>query len=161
MNKLFIEDFVERIENICPNVNICRQSEVFDILKETDSFEQFPMISYEYTEDSQFSVEIDESKFLNDKSHDGTWIIGMDDDTINFIINLKATNNILHIDAFEVNKDMRGQEIGGNVISMIESVAYTHFDKIVVSPFDTSATEFWEHLGYIENENGEFVKSVD
>ena len=162
MNKLFIDDLVERLETAtCTIIKKCDQKEVSFQLKSQELYDQFPMISYEYTSDSQFQVEPQESQFLNDIFHKGTWLIGSDDDTINFIINLQSNGQSLFIDAIEVNKDMRGDGLGGTIVTVIESIAEQYYSKISISPFDTDAMNFWKHMGYSEDNIGNLVKYLN
>ena len=90
---------------------------------------------------------------MKDGCYNNTWIIGYDDDTINFLICLKTYEQILFIDVLEVNDDMRGQGLGGNIVSIIESVAETYYPTVSVSPFDTDAINFREYMEYYKEEN--------
>ena len=47
-----------------------------------------------------------------------------------------------------------------NIVSIIEDTACDYFDYISASPFDTDAKSFWEHIGYIEDVNGNMVKDL-
>lgn len=128
-----------------------------------DCQDMFPMVSNEFTTDSWFTVDINESKFLNDGDYDCTWLVGCDyDDNMSYVLCLKSygKDKTLSIEAFEVNKDMRGQGIGANVISVIESAVQNYFDFISVSPFDTDAINFWEHMEYVEGKNGKWIKML-
>lgn len=158
MNKLFIDDLLERFGDIVPEIWTGNQNGVKHRLDE--GYWNFPMICFEKTDDSAFEVSIDESVFLNDSSHNGFWIMGQDDDYIHFILNLKENNGSLEIDAFEVNANMRNEGIGGNIVSMIESMAENYYDSIIVSPFDTDAMNFWEHMEYEEGKNGYWIKEL-
>jgi hypothetical protein len=71
-------------------VTVNTQDEARKELVETKEYDRFPMISYEHTRDSNFDVEISESKFLNDLSHIGTWIMGTNEDELIFMLNLKS-----------------------------------------------------------------------
>jgi len=165
MNKLFLDDLVERLEMATyTTVNVYEQKDVLRILQGVDGVDKFPMICYETTPDNSFNVSTEESKFLNDKAYNGTWIIGYDDDTVSFLICLSSTNPYsysLHIDAFEINEDMRGEGLGGNIISVIESLGESYYETIVVSPFDTDSMNFWEHMGYKESNGGNWVKNLN
>lgn len=154
MNKLFIDDLVERLEFEIDTVTVNTQDEVRKAIVETKEYDRFPMISYEHTRDSIFEVEISESKFLNDLSHNGTWIMGTNQDDLIFILNLKSNGNVLEIDAFEVRDELRGQGLGANILSVVESVAEQYYSSIIVSPFDTTAINFWERMEYEEDKNG-------
>lgn len=154
MNKLFIDDLVERLEFEIDTVTVNTQDEVRKTLVETKEYDRFPMISYEHTRDSIFEVEISESKFLNDLSHNGTWIMGTNQDDLIFILNLKSNGSVLEIDAFEIRDELRGQGLGANILSVVESVAEQYYSSIIVSPFDTTAINFWERMEYEEDKNG-------
>ena len=147
MNKLFIDALVERMGYEFDDISVNTQDEVRKTIVEMKEYDAFPMICYEYTNDSNFEVEISESKFLNDLLHEGTWIMGINEDEIVFLLNLKDMGkSILEIDTLEVNSEMRGLGIGANIIATIESVAEDFYDKIVVSPFDTDAQNFWRKM---------------
>lgn len=160
MNKLFIDDLVERLEFEIDTVTVNTQDEVRKTLVETKEYDRFPMISYEHTRDSIFEVEISESKFLNDLSHIGTWIMGTNEDELVFILNLKSNGSVLEIDAFEVRDELRCQGLGTNILSIVESVAEQYYSSIIVSPFDTSAINFWECMEYEEDKNGYWTKQL-
>ena len=161
MNKLFVDDLVERLGYEFDDVTVNTQDEVRKTIVEMKEYDAFPMICYEHTRDSDFDVEISESKFLNDLAHVGTWIIGINEDEIVFLLNLKDRGkSVLEIDTLEVNGEMHGLGIGANVVATIESVAEDYYDKIVVSPFDTDAQNFWRKMEYEEDRNGNFVKKV-
>ena len=162
MNKLFVDDLVERLEYGFGSVKVYTQDVVKKVLRDRSEYLNFPMISFEHTDDSSFYVDISESKFLNDPSHAGTWIVGSNYDEIAFIVNLKNWNgSLLEIDALEIRDELRGQGFGSNVISVIESVAEQYFDSIVVSPFDTDAQNFWNKMDYEEGYNGYWVKKLN
>lgn len=163
MNKLFIDDLVERLETVVDVVKVCEQHDILDYIDDYDYKEgcnHFPMICFETSNDNCFNVQTSESKFLYDPMYKGTWIIGIENDTIAFIMCLRNINSLLHIDAFEVNTDMRGQGVGGNVVSVIESISENYFENIAVSPFDTDAMSFWEHMEYEEGNNGYWLKDM-
>ena len=162
MNKLFVDDLVERLESVVDTVRVCKQSEVLDYIDDydyEDGCNHFPMLCFEVSSDNDFDVDSSESKFLYDSAYNGTWIIGSEDD-INFIMCLKSNGNSLYIDAFEVNIDMRGQGIAGDVLSVLESVAENYFKNILITPFDSDAISFWEHMEFKEGNNGYWVKEL-
>lgn len=163
MNKFFIDDVIERLETVSDTIHVCEQCDVLDYIKDFDyknGCSCFPMICFEETNDSSFKVDPSESKFLNDPEHRGTWIIGSDGGIISFIMCLKSQGAALYIDTFETNKDLRGQGIAGNVIAVVESVAEQYFKYLLVSPFDTDAISFWEHMEYVEGKNGYWAKEL-
>lgn len=164
MNKLFVDDLVESL-NICVGAGGCvyKQVDIKKRLGDCNQYDKFPMISFEFTNDSNIQVDVDESKFLNDPMHQGTWIYGtdiFDEDDIVFVVNLKSQDNILYIDTLEVNTDHRKRGLGGRLVSIIENVACNYFDYVVVSPFDTDAMNFWNHIGYIEDNRGNWVRDL-
>ncbi len=161
MNKLFVDDLVERFEFTLDNVTVNNQDEVREALVDMKEYDRFPMISFEHTNDSNFDVEINESNFLNDISHVGTWIIGMNEDEITFILNLKNKGNILEIDTLEIRDELRGQGLGSNIVSIIESVAEQYFASVIVSPFDTDSMNFWNHMEYDDWKNGYLIKKLN
>jgi len=162
MNKLFVDDLVDRLENNIDVVNVWEQRGVRDwFILDGEQYLNFPMTCFEHTDDSNFEVDIQESKFLNDSAHKGTWIIGGNGEQIDFVLNLQECyGNILEIDVFEVNEKQRGYGLGGNIVSIIESIAYDYYKVIRVSPFDTSAMNFWDHMDYKEGLNGYWIKTL-
>ena len=160
MNKLFIDDLTERLGYDLDVVHVCTQEEAKRKLIEMDMCDQFPMVCYEYTSDSGFEADIDQSSFLNEPFHEGTWILGVNDDQILFVLNLTSHNSTLDIDVFEVNSEQRGTGLGGNIVAVVESEAEAYFDTIEVSPFDTAAIKFWEHMEYEEGGRGHWIKEL-
>ena len=160
MNKLFIDDIVDRMGNELTILE-CDQKSVKELIIDMGMEDKFPMICFEHTEDSDFDVSIDESKFLNDSSHNGSWLLGKNDDEIIFLINFKSYGKRLEIDALETNIDYRGEGFGANVVGVVESVAEHYYDEVSVSPFDTDAMNFWNHMDYLEMKDGLFIKSFD
>ena len=160
MNPLFLNDLVERLGN---DLNIIKtdQKSLKDLICRLDMEDKFPMICHEYTEDSNFDVSINDSMFLNGMLHIGNWIAGMNDDEIVFICNLNAYGKRLDIDTLEVNKDYRGEGLGGNIVAVIESVAEHYYNEISASPFDVEAGNFWNHLDYLEWRDGILVKPLN
>lgn len=163
MNYLFVKDFIDNLESVLyTSVEQTNQKSVKELLTNCEYGEVFPMISSEYTPDSNFNVDISESKFLNDNVHNGCWFVcGEEGDVIYCLINLKQIGEVLEIDTFEVNKELRCQGIGGNVVNCIEDIAERYFDAIYVSPFDTDAMNFWCHMGYEEDNMGNWVKKLN
>lgn len=160
MKNNFIEDIIESFEENIPEIHLCNQGYVKDILKNECS--NFPMICFEFTQDCSVSdVSIDESKFLNDSTHDGNWIVGKNDDDVCFVLNLKETNGCIEIDAFEVNANMRYSGLGSFVVSVLEYIGKDYYDKIILKPFDMDASIFWNHMGYVEEKNGYWIKKIN
>lgn len=122
---------------------------------------EFPMICYEHTDDSPEEVGFDESKFLNDKEHEGTWIVGEKFGEVAFIMNIKEDEGELEIDTFEVANSERGNKISTFVIDYVEYCAAKYFDSVYISPFDTSAMNFWKHQGYKNTYGGYMVKTFE
>ena len=160
MNILFLNDLIDRMGN---EMNILKmdQKDLKNLICRMDMEDKFPMICHEYTEDSNFEVNINDSIFLNDNLHRGTWLVGMNDDEIIFICNLNTYGTRLDIDTFEVNKDYRGDGLGGNILATIESVAEHYYDEISASPFDTDAGMFWIHMDYLEWRDGHLIKPLN
>ena len=151
-----INDFLEHVQSDLGIFGeIVSQQELKYLLKE-EYPDEFPMISYEYTDESKFEVSIDESKFLNDETHSGDWII---------IYNICAMrldvefDDYFHtytvdIDAFEINENYRNSGYARKIIEILEHVLKKQgYVMIKVIPYDNNARYFWEHLGYID-ENG-------
>ena len=163
MNSFILEELMDELAISLGVVTSTSQEDVKECIQKGNCQDMFPMVSNEFTNDSGFTVSIDESKFLNDKDYHYTWIIGSDnEDNMKFLLCIREyeREKTLSIEAFEVNKDMRGYGIGGNVVSVIESVAQNFFKFISVSPFDTEALNFWEHMEYEESKNGHWVKKL-
>lgn len=162
MNKLFIDDLVERFEFELDTVLDGSQGGVKSKLIELGECEHFPMVCYEHTNDSSFEVDMSESKFLNDSAHIGTWLMGINEDEIIFVLNLKNKgNSTLEIDALEVRDELRGQGLGANIVAVIESVAEQYYNEIIVSPFDTDAQVFWEKMDYEWRNDGSLIKKLN
>lgn len=163
MNSFILGELMDELALNFDSVTEGDQKYVKKRILEDDCQEMFPMVSNEFTSDSGFFVDIDESKFLNDSDYACTWIVGNDyDDNVKFLLCLDTYDKekTLSIEVFEVNRSMRGQGLGANVISVIESFAENHYDYISISPFDTDAINFWEHMGYEECRNGHWVKKL-
>ena len=156
MNLLFINGLLTDLDDLGHNSCVMGQDGVKSILEDEidEGLDNFPMICYEYTEDSDFEVGIDETKFLNDSAHDGDWIMGGNDEQIEFLVNLKEHGKTLEIDCLEVAKDLRNTGIGRDVVECIEENAREFYDKVIISPFDTEAINFWNHMEYVEGNSG-------
>lgn len=141
-------------------IKVMSQCELREFLDENiaEYGKEFPMICYEHTDDSNIEVGFDESKFLNDKAHEGTWIVGFNYSEAIFIMCLKDDENELCIDALEVANSERLNKIAEYVLDDVEYVASKYFDGVYISPFDTSAMNFWEHMGYKEDYGGYYTK---
>ena len=72
MNKFFVDDLLERLETLSDTVNVIDQKSLKNTIILLGCQNQFPMICYEHTNDSNFDVDMDESKFLNDRNYNGT-----------------------------------------------------------------------------------------
>ena len=158
MNSLFVDDVIDRLSDETVNIDSGNQTEMREFIR--DYSKDFPMVCYEHTDDSGFEVSFEDSTFLTDRPHEGLWIWGYDDYDLKYVVCLKERNRSLEIDAFEVNENMRGEGIGSNIISIIESIGEHYYDDIMVSPFDTNAINFWEHMDYGEGKNGYWVKTL-
>ena len=159
MNKLnkLVDDFQTELSDTWSlESEVYTQNEVKNILEECPN--EFPMICFENTNDSDFIVDISESKFLNDESHEGEWLIIEPANNIG-IICLKENDDTLHIDVFEINMLFRGIRFSRQIIEALETSSKKYYKKIVVVPFDSSAYNFWEHLEY-RNNGYEFEKDI-
>ena len=89
MDYLFVKDFIESIENSGYCIDRLKQRGVKELLADNpDIAKNFPMICCEYTEDSVFESSIHDSKFINDRSHEGDWFVIGDEDEVYCILNL-------------------------------------------------------------------------
>lgn len=163
MKRINVYDVITEIEeNFHDNgfvfeVTNMTQDEVKEDIRYQDGFK---MLANEFTNGSQFSVEIDESKFLNDKNYEKDWFkIAYGDDII--YVCLRNDEENVEISAFEVNKTCRGNGFGRIVVEGIEKYARNRsFNGIKMQAFDTKAESFWNHLGYFDNGNGYLYKEV-
>lgn len=159
MNKLdeFIEKFQTNLEEKYNFESEIYTQEEIKFTLQIQHPDEYPMICYEHTNDDNFEMSIDESKFLNDESHDGVWVfvenIG--------IICFKECFEDLEINVFEINETKRGEGFGKKLVECIEKSSEKIYNKIKVFPFDTEASNFWEHMCYI-NYKGfiEYVKEI-
>lgn len=159
MNKLnnLVDDFQTELNDTWSlESEIYTQDEIKTMLEECSN--EFPMICFENTKDSDFIVDISESKFLNDESHEGKWIVIEPANNIG-IICLKENNDALQIDVFEINMLFRGIRFSRQIIEALEISSKKYYKKIVVVPFDSSAYDFWEHFEY-KNNGYEFEKDI-
>lgn len=126
----------------------------------------FPMVCYEYTPDSPYEVEISESIFLNDSSHDYKWIVGLDSaEEPVFVMCLKdiEKSDELEIDVLEVSKEHRNKGVAGNILELVERCASKNYKRTCITPFDTSAMNFWKHNGYeaVDEYIGYYKKNIE
>lgn len=148
-------DIVELFTDIVSNdynVEIYKQNEVYEMITSRGYEDEFPMISFERSSDSQFEVTPDESKFLNDPIHRGKWIVGYDSSDLPvFILNLKHSNDNLDIDTLEVAASRRGEGIGKYVVKSIQSSIDEsgEFNGLSIQAFDSEAHSFWSKIGYM------------
>ena len=142
-----LDKFTENIENnMCLYCEIKSQFEIFQILngKETD----FPMISFEKTDDSDFTVDVIDSKFLNDEIYDFNWIVISDDTDIIGLMCIGYYTDYIKIEVFEINKNYRNLGYAKQIIENFENSIENNKCDIRLVPYDTSAMSFWEHMGY-------------
>lgn len=111
--------------------------------------EDFPMICSEYTKDSDFLVELDDSNFLNSLQYDHDWI--SIDDTC-FLSFHENHPDIFTMDVFELMVEERGYGLAATLLEVIEECASVSYEMINVYPFDSSSELFWKHMGYEEND---------
>ena len=151
-----LDDFLEHVQSDLGIFGeIISQQELKYLLKE-EYPDDFPMVSYEYTDESNFEVSIDESKFLNDETHGGDWIMFSNICVmrLEFEIDPNFHTYTVDIDAFEINENYRNSGYARKIIEVLEHVLKKHgYVMIKVIPYDNNARDFWEHLGYID-ENG-------
>lgn len=134
------------------------QKEIKDELKHY--IREFPMLCMEYTEEYDFLQGFDESKFLNDESHDGCWIavINSNDDIV-CVFNLIDCVESVILDVFEVNQTQRGKGIARDILKIIESHIFREYDYISLSAFDGKSERFWEHMDY-KRDGEDFIKTL-
>lgn len=120
----------------------------------------FGMIVNETSKDSDFDVDIDESKFLNDIFYKENWIKITFGDVIAFVcINTEGDN--LLISALEINRFYKNQGFGKIIVEAIERYSKEYgFERIVLHPFDTESESFWEHMGYTNSNCGRMYKNI-
>ena len=153
--KIDLIDLVREIENGFQNrgcaffVQVLSQREVKEELLLNGSFD---MLTNEKTDDTIFSVEINESRFLNDNSYDKTWVKVYLGDIISYVC-VDTVGDNLSILAIEVSRFYRNYGFGKTLVRSIEKFANrSGFNCIEVSPFDENSRKFWEYLGYEESE---------
>lgn len=153
--KIDLIDLVNEIESGFQNrgcaffVQVLSQKEVKEELLSNGSFD---MLTNEKTDDTMFSVEISESRFLNDESYDKTWVKVYLGDIISFVC-VDTVGDNLSILAIEVSRFYRNYGFGKILVKSIENFANkSGFNCVEVSPFDESSRKFWECLGYEESE---------
>lgn len=163
MCKLKVSDVITVIEETFIDygaffeVTNVTQEEVKNDLKYQNFFR---MLTNEYTKDTSFCVEIDESKFLNDKNYEKEWFKISNGEIIAYVC-LSCDNNDVNISAFEVCEDYRNEGYGGIIVKAIETYSKENdFDGIKVKSFDSSAESFWKHMGYSEKNDGYLYKEV-
>lgn len=157
------EDVVRDIETVflqngmCVEVRNLTQEEVKEDVMYSDNF---PMLTNEYTEESPHTVEIDESKFLNDENYREHWFRVSYGPSIVFVCIRNLGNNI-EISAIETSTNYRNMGFGGKVVSGIERHALLNdFEYVVLSPYDSNAESFWENIGYEKAETGRMFKKM-
>lgn len=164
MNQLSIKQLEECIEesfyskNMLFMVDKKTQKEVKDDMKVLG--ENFQMIAFENTDLNPMNVGINESNFLNGPSYNGCWLSIELGETVAYVCVSLEENEII-IDAIEVNSLYRGDGFGRLIVEGIENFAYDyHFSYIRVHPFDDSAADFWQHMGYNWASGYSLVKSI-
>lgn len=161
MNRYFIEDLSSAFEEVSFDIGVYRQDEISGILESEGLCDKFPMICYEYTEESDFECDMSESKFLNDSVHEGTWIVGYGEYGIMFVMCIKDRKRMLDINVLEVNMDERGNGVGTLVAKTVEDVACSYYDSLWVSPYDSNAEKFWKKMGFSDSMYGFLIKKID
>ena len=121
----------------------------------------FRMLTNESTADSVFEVDIDDSKFLNDKSYRNNWIIVSYGYPV-AVLCVRAENENLCVSAMEVSSEERRQGFGSMLVRGVEKYArHDGFRKVVVNPFDTDAEGFWTHMGYTMCDCNRMYKTIE
>lgn len=163
MCKLKVSDIITEIEETFIDygtffeVTNVTQEEVKNDLKYQDGFK---MLTNEYTKDTTFCVEINESKFLNDKNYEKEWFKIAYGEIVAYVC-LRCDNNDVNISALEVCENYRNEGYGGIIVKAIETYSKKNgIEKIYVSAFDSSAESFWKHIGFVEDNNGYLYKEV-
>lgn len=64
----------------------------------------------------------------------------------------------LEIDVFEINEMYRGFGYARKVVESIDWAIKGIYDSMVVVPFDYSSESFWEHMGFVNNNDKTFLK---
>lgn len=153
--KIDLIELVHEIESGFQNrgcaffVQVLSQKQVKEELLLNGSFD---MLTNEKTDDTMFSVEINESRFLNDESYDKTWVKVYLGDIVSFVC-VDTVGDNLSILAIEVSRFYRNYGFGKTLVKSIEKFANrSGFNCVEVSPFDESSRKFWEYLGYEESE---------
>lgn len=155
----FEETLIEGIENseYC-EVEILTQEEVKNIFLDDYSY-NFPMICFEETQDSEWTSDLDTSKFLNDKRYSKNhWYMIKSGDNIICTMSLYSQQDTLIISVFEIACDCRGMEWGKILLGHIERSAKSFYKDIKLDPFDTNATSFWSHMGFDEDNSDYLFK---
>ena len=161
MNKLFLDNISEEIER-CLNIHcdLCDQEFIKDLLVSNKITSMYPMISYESTNDSDIEVTPDESRFLNDESYKDNWIVVYNDDAEDICLIQLTDHNTktIELSVFEMCDQKRVFGYARDILDFFEWFLFNFYEEIVISPFDTDAMNFWSHRGYINNNNGLYIK---
>lgn len=161
METLNTYEMIQEMEEFFLNLGYCfeiRSLTQNEVKNEIEYDSNFKMLTCEMTEDSQFSVTPDESKFLNDKMYDKNWIAVSYGDCI-ILSCIELAGEKLKIAAMEVSEAYKGQGFGKIIVKAIENYAYSNgISAVSIRAFDSSAHSFWEHMGYEDMEDGSMVK---
>lgn len=166
VQSFFIQNLIDEIESGSAYCKVVSQEELKEYLINTGECDNFPMISYEYTEDSNIDVGIDESKFLNDKEYTkGVWIQIFNENTgeDSAILHIVENNHIrdIKISVMEVSTQERGNGLGSKIIDAIIDSATERFETISCSPFDTNAMNFWSSMDFMVTDNYNYIYKLD
>lgn len=162
MNKnYFLSDFQRFLDEFCEyDSEILTQRQIRNELR---NIKEFPMICFEYSDDSIFESTIWDSKFLNDESYDGVWLSIEDVCLICFNKNsFDVKSREIILDVFEINENYRNRGYAHDILETLEfCVKKYNCDYIKVSPYDSMSESFWRHMGYNELfNNNNLVKKI-
>ena len=156
-NNQFVDELIYGFELLGYGITIQTQQELKSMLENSEITDNFPMISYEQTMESEFYSDISESNFLNSESYNNPWLICDNGDDVVFILSLSSKHSKLIIDVFEISTVYRNQGLSRLILNTLEEISKEFFNTIELSAFDSKSFDFWTHMGYIEN-NTQLIK---
>ena len=84
-NNQFVDELIYGFELLGYGITIQTQQELKSMLENSEITDNFPMISYEQTMESEFYSDISESHFLNSESYNNLWLICDNGDDVVFM----------------------------------------------------------------------------
>lgn len=156
-NNQFVDELIYGFELLGYGITVQTQQELKSMLENSEITDNFPMISYEQTMESEFYSDISESNFLNSESYNNLWLICDNGDDVVFILSLSSKHSKLIIDVFEISTVYRNQGLSRLILNTLEEISKEFFNTIELSAFDSKSFDFWTHIGYIEN-NTKLIK---